>query len=91
MPQPVPLYRLDITYQETVLAINMWQLCYQICLQDYEPQLKDMSIQSPDLDGAKLDHALIDHDGEIAWEPLNQKAQLVVSQLIESISREGCQ
>ncbi|MEM9136246.1 MAG: hypothetical protein AAGB01_02690 [Cyanobacteria bacterium P01_F01_bin.42] len=85
LPQPIPLYRLEITDQSSVPTINMWQLCYQICLKDYTPQLQDMSLMAPDLNQNDIDSRLTDQDGEIDWDCLNQNAQLVVEKLIASI------
>lgn len=85
LPQPVPLYRLDVTLEDTVYQINMWELCYQICLKKYVPNLSNMTVQSPQLEKQRLDPELLDSSGGIDWVVLNEKAKKVVESLMKQL------
>ena len=91
LPQPIPLYRLDVTYKETEFAISMWQLCYQICFESYVPVLSDFSVDPPDIDNLEVDSQLIDESDQVDWVALNHKAQSVVSELVQGIRSGTCQ
>lgn len=90
LPQPIPLYRLDVTYEETELEISMWQLCYQICFEDYRPKFLDLSVEAPELEKWAVDPALIDEADQVDWVALNEKAKTVVSQLMTAIQSGNC-
>ena len=84
LPQPVPLYRLEIEQNDEKTYINMWELCYQICLQKYKPQLQRMQVEAPNLSSYKLDKTLWESNHSIDWEALNQKAKKVVARLAQN-------
>ena len=85
LPQPVPLYRLEIEQQQEKILMNMWELCYQICLQKYKPKLQRMQVEAPNLSGYKLDQSLWESSNDIDWEGLDRKAQKVVARMIQSL------
>jgi hypothetical protein len=79
---PVPLYRLDISLDGVDYQFNLWELCYQICLKEYVPNLSNMTVESPNLDKQTLDLDLYESSGEVDWARLNEKAKTVVSMLM---------
>ena len=88
LPQPVPLYRLDIEQAGEQTAINMWELCYQICLYNYQPDWSSMHVEAPNLSQYKLDKSLFDADFDIKWEVLDAKARQVVSRMMQQFQGE---
>ena len=85
LPQPVPLYRLEIEQNDEKIHMNMWELCYQICLQKYKPQLDRMQVEAPNLSSYKIDKTLWESNDSIDWEALNLKAKKVVQRLTQSL------
>ncbi len=86
MVMPVPVYFLDLIQGDRQLRINMWELCYQICLQEYSPVLASASLDSPALALYSLDPTLLESDETIDWSKLDQKAADVVSQMLEGLN-----
>ena len=86
MPMPIPVYRLNLSQGNRQEQLNMWELCYQICLLQYAPILGSESLVPPSLETYPLDSKLLDSTGEIDWPSLDQKAERVVSQLLETLN-----
>lgn len=85
MPTPIPLYLLELTKANTTHCINMWELCYQICFQNYIPQIQTKSVEVPKIDSYLIDSLLLDENGNIAWPSLDQKAALVVERVLHDL------
>ena len=86
MPMPIPIYRLNMSQGDRQEQLNMWELCYQICLLQYAPILDSDSLVPPSLETYPLDAKLLDSTGEIDWPFLDQKAECVVSQMLETLN-----
>jgi hypothetical protein len=87
LPQPVPVYLLHLTRAERTKTINLWELCYAICLVDYTPQLERVEFVDLPSEAMQPDRTLLDTRGEIDWAKLDQKTAQVVQvvfQLLES-------
>ena len=85
LAQPVPLYELEVELDNEKVHLNMWELCYQICLQKYRPNLQRMQVDAPNLSSYKLDKSLWESQSSIDWEALNTKAQKVVKSLLKTL------
>lgn len=68
------------------IQVNLWELCYQICFQDYQPQLAREFIADFQPGQVTPDQTLLDADGEVDWHSLDQKAHAVVQQLIQTLN-----
>jgi hypothetical protein len=85
LPVPVPMYWLAIAYPEQPLRVNLWELCYQVCLEHYTPNYSNASLSQPDLSHAQIDATILDDQSEIDWAQLDQKAAVVVQKLMNSL------
>lgn len=71
--EPIPGYQLTLTNSDVTVIVNIWELCFKVCFQDYQP--------SSALE-VKIDHSLIDETGlEVDWQSLETKAQYHVNQV----------
>ena len=84
--EPVPGYHLCLTSQERSLEIDIWQLCYQVCFNNYSfsPEnifsQDDRSTQEVD-----VDTRLLDDRGEVDWQLIEAKAQQSVRELFANL------
>ena len=86
MAMPIPVYQLEIWRDEAHQRVNMWELCYQICLCQYEPVFEAESLTSPSLAEFPFDSKLLSETEEIDWVYLDQRAAQVVSRLLETLN-----
>jgi hypothetical protein len=87
-PETAPqiLYLLHLSRQEQTAQVNIWELCYQICFQSYDPQLERETIADFQPGEVKTDISLFDPEGEIDWHQLDHKAHRVVAEMLAAIS-----
>ena len=80
---PLPGYELSLSSEEKEIKINLWELCFEVCFQDYQRG-------SVPLDAAltvDVDTSLLTEDtGEVNWERLDEKAMGKVEQLLENLN-----
>ncbi len=79
LPQPEIDYLLCLKKQDYQVEVNLWELCYQVCLSNYNP-LEDQSV-----DEIQVDTQLIDVVGEVDWRLLDHKARQVVEQVFKQL------
>ncbi|MDS3862165.1 hypothetical protein RIF25_15290 [Thermosynechococcaceae cyanobacterium BACA0444] len=87
--EPQILYWLYLTPKEATpdtrpIAINLWELCYQICFESYTPVLDRLTIQDFQLGEVAVDRSLFDDHGEVDWNCLDTKAAQVVKAMLDS-------
>jgi hypothetical protein len=85
LPQPIPIYLLHLEKGEEKRMMNLWELCYQICLAEYEPQIESMGFANIPLNAAMPDQTLFDTSGEVDWVQLDQKTDSVIQAAFESL------
>jgi hypothetical protein len=85
LPQPVPVYLLHLEKEQQTRTINVWELCYQICLANYTPQIKRTDFVEVALNEAQPDYALFDESGEVDWVRLDQKTAGVIQAAFQSL------
>ncbi|NCJ05787.1 hypothetical protein GS597_04540 [Synechococcales cyanobacterium C] len=85
LPQPLVSYVLYLERDGLKAHFNLWELCYQICLESYTPQLDRQGITDLPMDQIQVDAQLLDDQGEIDWNALDQKAAQVVTQAFQSL------
>ncbi len=83
---PIPGYILCLTQGEQSREIDIWDLCYQVCFQDYDPNpnhiFSHLDRRSYEVD---MDDRLLDETGEIDWQLIEAKAQKVVRNVFENL------
>lgn len=92
--EPQILYWLYLTPKESSndtkrIAINLWELCYQICFASYTPILDCPKIRDFQLGEVAVDRSLFDDHGEVDWNRLDTKAAAMVQQMINSLPTEA--
>ncbi|MBE9076544.1 hypothetical protein IQ241_04415 [Romeria aff. gracilis LEGE 07310] len=81
LPQPMPVYTLCLEKPgEKQRRIDLWELCYRICAQNYDP---DSSSESR----LEIDQTLLDSEtGALDWNQLDQKARRLVTEVFADLS-----
>ncbi len=74
LPNPVPTYELRITHQDETTVLDIWQLCFRVCFQNYEPAMP-----------AQVDQNLLDADGQVDWIALDEKAKGQVAGVVNRL------
>ncbi|MGD1859899.1 MAG: hypothetical protein ACFB0E_08000 [Leptolyngbyaceae cyanobacterium] len=76
LPQPFPGYELYLTKAEQTRVVDVWQLCYAVCFQEY-----------PVNDGpVSIDTAIIDREAHnVDWLVLDDKAKGVVADVFDQL------
>jgi hypothetical protein len=85
-PQILYLLYLSQSDQTTPVRVNIWELCYQICFQDYQPQIERETIADFQPGEVTTDSDLLDIDGEVDWHRLDRKAEQVVAELLQKLA-----
>ncbi len=71
LPMPHPGYHLCLQRQEQRVEIDLWELCYQVCFQNYVNGREVVTI----------DTSLIDERGDVDWNALDRKAHDLVEEV----------
>lgn len=79
---PIPGYRLDLEYQDQKVSIDIWELCYQVCFSNYRPT--HAPEQTVEVD---IDTSLLNQTGDVNWECLDEKALLVVENMMADLPK----
>ncbi len=82
---PIPGYHLCLTKQQYHIEVDVWELCYRVCFQEYSPVRHLFSEDDPRPYKVEIDTRLLDDIGEIDWHLLESKAQQVVRRVFESL------
>jgi hypothetical protein len=87
LPEPIPIYLLHLNKAQQTRTLNLWELCYQVCLADYAPDFESTGFAEIDLNEAAPDRTLFDASGEVDWEQLDRKTADVIQAAFESLDR----
>ena len=87
LPSPSPGYQLHLQQQEQTVTVDLWNLCYEICFQDYDAASgTSHALESIDSNqGVKIDLTLFDEAGDVDWNCLDRKAQQIVERMFASL------
>jgi hypothetical protein len=78
--QPYPGYELDLECGDDKKTIDIWELCYQICFQNYQPtHAPQESLE------VEIDTSLFDENGEVDWIRLDAKAQEIIKEIFDNL------
>ena len=75
LPMPYPGYHLLLQRHGEQVNIDLWDLCYQVCFLNY----------SPENTAVDIDTSLIDEYGDVDWQYLENKTQILVEQVFASL------
>lgn len=80
--KPIPGYRLDLEYQDQKVSIDIWELCYQVCFSNYRPtHAPEQTVE------VNIDTSLLNQTGDVNWECLDEKALLVVENMMADLPK----
>lgn len=76
LPQPFPGYELHLTKGEQTRIVDVWQLCYCVCFEQYPVP------EGP----VKVDYSLIDQElNDVDWFVLDNKAKAIVDEVFNQL------
>jgi hypothetical protein len=87
LSEPIPIYLLHLDKAQETRTLNLWELCYQICLANYAPDFESTGFVEIDLDEAAPDLSLFDALGEVDWVKLDQKTGAVIQGAFEYLEQ----
>jgi hypothetical protein len=88
LPEPIPIYLLHLDKAQETRTLNLWELCYQICLADHTPEFESTGFAEIDLAKVPPDLSLFDALGDVDWVKLDQKTVVVVQAAFESLENK---
>ncbi|HEY9637488.1 MAG TPA: hypothetical protein V6D14_29095 [Coleofasciculaceae cyanobacterium] len=77
---PIPGYELCLQQNDTSVCFDLWDLCFQVCFRNYSPTHTELEGQE-----VEIDTSLIDETGEVDWQSLDTKAQMLVTQIFTNL------
>ncbi len=84
---PFPGYKLVLSRRESKIEIDIWDLCFQVCFSNYNPErihvVTDLVNFSYEVE---IDTTLLSNTGEVNWELLEEKAQKLVEKVFNNLS-----
>jgi len=75
--EPTPQYLLCLKYADHQVEVDLWGLCYEICFQNYAAVDGEQEVE--------IDLSLIDDQGGIDWQNLDQKTGYLVSTIFNNL------
>jgi hypothetical protein len=82
---PLPGYRLELEHNGQQVSVDIWELCYQICFQNYRPT----HAHSESLE-VEIDMTLIDQEtGDVDWQNLENKTRQIIEDLFANLPLEA--
>ena len=86
--EPIPGYILSLTKDNRTFEFDIWQLCYQVCFQNYSPTPQHIfSEQEQRSVDVEIDDRLLDETGELDWQLIEAKAQQAVRQIFDNLTK----
>ncbi|ACK64169.1 conserved hypothetical protein [Rippkaea orientalis PCC 8801] len=83
---PYPGHQLSLTYQEKIVIINIWELCFQVCFLNYQLSFNHGDNACQHEQSVEIDSSLIDNTGELNWQQLDIKSKEVIQEMLISLS-----
>lgn len=79
---PYPGYELHLTLGKESVVVDLWELCYRVCFQDYRPTHSDRAI------AVEIDTQLLDKEGEVDWQALDAKTKRLIEDVFANLPQE---
>ncbi len=85
-PAPFPGYWLYLSQGDHQVTVDLWDLCYQICFQNYDSiHGTSHAADEPIGDSVAIDVSLFDPAGEVDWHRLDDKTCQIVKQVFAAL------
>lgn len=83
---PYPGHQLCLSRHEQILTLDLWDLCFQVCFLDYHPQpwISENNDHQREFT-VTIDSSLFNQEGEVDWNQLDHKTQVIVGKLFASL------
>lgn len=76
LPQPFPGYELHLTRDDQECVVNVWELCYCVCFEEFPVPTGTVTV----------DTSLVDQEiNDIDWLVLDEKAKSIVGDVFEQL------
>jgi len=86
LPSPYPGYQLCLEHQGRHITVDLWELCYQICFQNYDAATGTSRVSDQaDSQGVVVDTSLLDETGNVDWNRLDEKTQQLVDRIFGNL------
>lgn len=95
LPNPLTSYWLCLCQNGQEIQLDLWELCYQICFQDYRSNASGDSTdcqegpqsgqQNSMKNTVKIDVSLITDEGEVDWLRLDAKTRQVIDRVFSTL------
>ena len=86
LPEPFPGYWLYLSQGDQQFTIDLWDLCYQICFQNYDPiHGTSHAADEPIGKSVAIDVSLFDETGEVDWHRLDDKTCQTVREFFATL------
>lgn len=85
LPSSYPGYHLHLQQHDQQITVDLWNLCYQICFQNYDAASGTSHALGDSSQGVSIDVALFEEMGAVDWNRLDRKTQQIVEQLFASL------
>jgi hypothetical protein len=85
LPKPYPGYHLCLTKSEQRITVDLWEVCYQICFQNYDLLSGTSQGDTRAEEGVAIDGSLFDETGDVDWNRLDEKTQQIVEQIFTKL------
>lgn len=82
---PIPGYHLCLSHGDRQVEVDVWELCYKVCFEKYEPIQHIFSQEDETAYPVDIDTRLIDDFGEIDWQLLESKARTSVRNVFSTL------
>ncbi|MEX0267686.1 hypothetical protein AB3R30_00955 [Leptolyngbyaceae cyanobacterium UHCC 1019] len=87
LPAPFPGYWLYLSRGDQQVTVDLWDLCYQICFQNYDSlHGTSHAADEPIGESVAIDTTLFDETGEVDWHRLDDKTDQTIKQFFCSIT-----
>lgn len=83
---PIPGHQLLLEKGDHLYAVNIWDLCFQVCFTNYQPRPFIDNLpgnEEPLL--VEIDLQLLQPNGEVDWAALDQKSLQCIQRLKEAL------
>lgn len=84
LPQPYPGYVLCLEQGDRQVQVDLWQLCYQICFDNYDVAAAAAIADAHD-PIVEIDTRLIDGAGDVDWQQLDDKARGLIEGIFHNL------
>ncbi|MBV5259641.1 hypothetical protein FLX56_14575 [Synechococcus moorigangaii CMS01] len=81
---PYPGYQLRLKNDNVEKTINIWDLCYQICFQEYPTAAVAGNSCAVD-----IDETLFEDSGAVDWQALETKTQHLIQSIFTTLESSG--